>query len=358
MTTTIIVTLFSLATLAFVAIGGIASSKLTTGSTFFSIPQTNWLRSVAILTIMFSHFLPLVGLTYDDGLLSFTLNFGIIGVAIFFLLSGYSLMISKINKPNYLKGFIKKRLVRLYIPFLIVYLLDVIVMLIMGKTIVLKDILFIPLMSLPGTLNWYLKVQLGLYLVFYILARLLKNNNALVISTFAICIIYMIIGFFTGIAAHWYEGVFAFPFGMLIAQNKERVFYLLSKRYFIVSLASIIVFGCCLLPYFIWGGTLFEILFIFGVLQLIVCLCVKFAGSPRIKIFTYLGIISLELYLVHTVINNEFISALHLAEQGVLTGIIVFICFLFSSIILSGVVKKLNDYISGEILKTELLKKG
>ena len=56
MTTTIIVTLFSLATLAFVAIGGIASSKLTSESTFFSMEQTNWLRSIAILMIMFSHF--------------------------------------------------------------------------------------------------------------------------------------------------------------------------------------------------------------------------------------------------------------------------------------------------------------
>ncbi len=351
MTNTVIVTLFSLFVLAFIAIGGIASSKLTTESTFLSISQTNWLRSVAILTIMFSHFLPLVGLTYDDGILSFSLNLGIIGVAIFFLLSGYSLMISKIKKPNYLKGFIKKRLVRLYVPFLIVYILDVIVMLIMGKQIVLKDILFIPLMSLPGVLNWYLKVQLGLYIVFYILARLIKNNNFLITSTFAICIIYMIIGLFTGITAHWYEGVFAFPLGMLIAQNKECVFTFLSRRYIIALIASIVVFGCCFLPYYIFGGTLFEILFIFGFLQFVVCLCAKFAGAPRSKIFTYLGVISLELYLVHTVINSNFISIVHFEKQTTLIGIVVLLCFLLGSIVVSVIVKRLSDKTSSFLLK-------
>ncbi len=351
MPTTVIITLFSLAILAFIAIGGIASSKVTTESTFFSIEQTHWLRSIAILMIMFSHFLPLAGLTYGDGILSLCLDFGYLGVAVFFLLSGYSLMISKVNKPDYLKGFIKKRLIRLYVPFLIVCLLDVIVMLIMGNQIVLKDLLFIPLMSLPGTLNWYLKVQLGLYIVFYILARLIKKNNALIISTFAVCIVYMIIGYFTGITAHWYEGVFAFPLGMLIAQNKECVFAFLSRRYIISLIASVIVFGCCFFPYYVFGGTLFEILFIFGFLQFIVCLCAKFAGSPRSKIFTYLGVISLELYLVHTVINSNFISTIHLEKQSTLIGIVVLLCFLLGSIVVSVIVKKISDKTSSFLLK-------
>lgn len=109
-----IVTVCSLALLLFITLGGIVTSKKTEKDTFFSMNQTNWLRSIAILMIMFSHFYPLLGLTYDDGVFSLCLNFGYIGVAIFFLLSGYSLMISKMNKPNYLKGFLHKRILRLF----------------------------------------------------------------------------------------------------------------------------------------------------------------------------------------------------------------------------------------------------
>ena len=346
-----IVTVCSLALLLFIFIGGIVASKKTEKATFFSIDQTNWLRSVAILTIMFSHFLPLAGLTYGDGLLSFTLNFGIIGVAIFFLLSGYSLMISKINKPNYMTGFIKKRLVRLYIPFIIVFVLDVLVMLVMRKQITLKDVFFIPLMSLPGTLNWYLKVQLGLYIVFYVLARLAKNNNALVISTSVVCLVYMIIGYTTGITAHWYESVFAFPLGMLIAINKSRIFDMINRKYCFSLIISIFMLIVCIIPYYIYGGTLFEILFIFGCVQFVVFICAKTPGSPLLNMFTYLGSISLELYLVHTVINTHFISAIGLKDQSVLLGIVVLMCFVIGSVVASVFVKILGDRITKAIIK-------
>ena len=273
--------------------------------------------------IMFSHFYLLLGLSYADGIISLCLNFGYIGVAVFFLLSGYSLMISKINKPNYLKGFIKNRLLRLYVPFLIVYLIDVVIILIMGKEITLNDLLFIPLMSLPGTLNWYLKVQLGLYILFYILAKLIKNNNTLIISTFGVCLVYMIIGFSTGIAAHWYERIFASPLGVLLNSKKDSTFLILSKRYYISLPISIVLFLLFLAPYFLLGGTLLEIFFILGFLQLVVCICAKLAGKVSNMIFTFLGTISLELYLVHMLIIGHFLNANLLINVSFLFGIVV-----------------------------------
>ena len=242
----ILITSITLAIIAFVFFGGaISSKKLTTESTFFSMGQTNWLRSIAILMVMFSHYYPVLGLSYSDGIISFCLNFGYMGVAIFFLLYGYSIMISKINKPNYLKGFIPKRLLRLYVPFLIVFILDVLLMVVTGKGLKIEDLLFLPLMSLPGTLNWYLKIQLCLYILFYVLAKALKNNNVIVGTSFAICIIYMVVGYITGITDFWYETVFAFPLGMLIACKKDLLFSVFSRRYCVALPISIIVFIIC-----------------------------------------------------------------------------------------------------------------
>ena len=68
----ILITSITLAIIAVVFFGGaISSKKLTTESTFFSMGQTNWLRSIAILMVMFSHYYPVLGLSYSDGIISF-----------------------------------------------------------------------------------------------------------------------------------------------------------------------------------------------------------------------------------------------------------------------------------------------
>lgn len=332
----ILITSITLAIIAVVFFGGaISSKKLTTESTFFSMGQTNWLRSIAILMVMFSHYYPVLGLSYSDGIISFCLNFGYMGVAIFFLLSGYSIMISKINKPNYLKGFIPKRLLRLYVPFLIVFILDVLLMVVTGKGLKIEDLLFLPLMSLPGTLNWYLKIQLCLYILFYVLAKALKNNNVIVGTSFAICIIYMVVGYITGITDFWYETVFAFPLGMLIACKKDLLFSVFSRRYCVALPISIIVFIICFMPYYLKGGTILEILFILGFLQLIVCLCVRISGSVSSKLFTFLGALSLELYLVHIVLLKTIFSGKILSGSSLPVSVLLLVLFIISAILLS-----------------------
>lgn len=347
-----IIVICSIAILYFIALGGIITSRKTEKSTFFSMDQTNWLRSIAILMIMFSHYYRLIGLDYSDGILSLCFSFGFIGVAVFFILSGYSLMISKLNKPNYLKGFLKKRIIRLYIPFLIVYLLDVIIILIMGKELIWSDFIFMPFLSLPGTVNWYLKVQLGLYIIFYIVAKLVKKDTKIIIVTSCICFLYMIIGLFSGIDVHWYEGVFAFPLGMFVAKYKEAIFNFIYNKFILYFCFSTFVFVMCFVPFFVWGGSVFEILYIYGCVQFIACICCKVSGSPKNKAFTYLGVISLELYLVHTVLQNTIFKAIGIQNQTTVIGLVSFFAFVFFSIIISAIVKKANDRISNMLLKS------
>ena len=118
------VTLLSLAFLLIISIIGTPKSiKQLNSDVFFSVEQTNWLRGIAIIMVVLSHYYPLLGMTFSDGIISFSRNIGTVGVAIFFLLSGYATMISYSKKENYLNHYIPKRLLRLYVPFLIVFVL-------------------------------------------------------------------------------------------------------------------------------------------------------------------------------------------------------------------------------------------
>ena len=168
-----------------------------------------------------------------------------------------------------------------------------------------------------------------------LLLQFAKNNNVIVGTSFAICIIYMIVGYITGITDFWYETVFAFPLGMLIACKKDLLFSVFSRRYCVALPISIIVFIICFMPYYLKGGTILEILFILGFLQLIVCLCVRISGSVSSKLFTFLGALSLELYLVHIVLLKTIFSGKILSGSSLPVSVLLLVLFIISAILLS-----------------------
>ena len=132
---------------------------------------------------MYSHYYTILDLNGKiNGVLFQLLSCtGMYGVALFLLMSGYATVISKMNKANYLHRYIPKRLLRLYVPFIIVFIIMAILRMIHGEGLTLKNILLMPLMSLPDTINWYLKVQLALYIVFYLAARFIKNDKWVIV---------------------------------------------------------------------------------------------------------------------------------------------------------------------------------
>ncbi len=61
-------TLFSLALLALLSMKGIIKNARTfTDTDFLSVGQTDWMKGIAIVLIMYSHFYPRLGLTYSYG---------------------------------------------------------------------------------------------------------------------------------------------------------------------------------------------------------------------------------------------------------------------------------------------------
>lgn len=332
----IIILAFSLVLLLFLFLKGFVKEYNTIDvSTYFSKSQTDWLRGVAIVGIVYSHYILI------DASWSWNIRFlGIFGVAIFLFLSGYSAMFSLVNKPNYLKKYIPKRLVRLYIPFIIVYIIYSIVLLISGYQFTIWDFVKIPVMSLPGTLNWYLKVQLALYIVFYIIAKFSKKKKNIPLILLPICVIYMIIGMIVGLNFYWYESCFMFPLGMLFALYKEKIFALLNSKYIFKFVISFFIFVLSYSGVFIYGGVLYEIVFIIGFMQFLIMLCVRFKGNSKLSVL--LGTISIDLYLTHTMIP-AFVKLFYNDESNIVFYVVTLIIAFLASLLVSKISKMISS---------------
>ncbi len=334
------IVLISLLVLGIPILYGIIFSKkvkLANTDYFLSKQQTDSLRGIAIIMIMYSHYYPLIGVDYNKTpvIAQLLLSFGMIGVALFLFMSGYATMISKEKKTNYLKGYIPNRIYRLYIPFIFVFLFYVILIYSNGGQVTIQNILFVPLMSLPNTTNWYLKVQLALYILFFILTKFFKNSKRVIVISFICCFVYMIVGFLCKIDNFWYESCYMFPLGMAFALYRDNILSFLNKKYIVKIGLSFLVAGILYIPYYLYGGVLFEIGYLFGITQLIICLSAKLLCNSLF--LSFIGKISLELYLSHTLYLGILRPTLYVEEN-----IFSYMVFMILSIMLAYAVNKIS----------------
>ena len=255
---------------------------------------------------------------------------GVIFVGIFFFFSGYGLYTSLKTKQDYLKGFLRKRFVTILIPFYSCIAVFTIASCICGAKYEPLDLLgILSGWSLINNHMWYIVEIAILYLVFFIVYRLIKNRTAATI-VMTIFVIGMIGGslylghgkdfscsyWFMG--EWWYNSTFLFIIGIIVSKHSEFITKIVRKVYFIL----LPVFG--ILTVFFYKKTIyalhtysywseipgvdpayddklrclvvqlpFIICFVFFVL--LIMLKVRF-GNPVLK---FLGSISLELYLIH-----------------------------------------------------------
>ena len=262
---------------------------------------------------------------------------GVIFVGIFFFFSGYGLYTSLKTKENYLKGFLKKRLITILIPFYSCIAVFTVASCICGaKYKPLELLSILSGWSLINTHMWYIVEIAILYLAFFIIYRLIKNRTiaTVVMSIFVILMmagsLYLCHGedfscsyWFMG--EWWFNSTFLFIIGIIVSKHSELLTKIARKAYIVL----VPVFGVltvlfykqtiyALHTYSYWSEIpgvdpaykdklrclVFQLPFIicFVTFVLLVMLKVRF-GNPVLK---FLGAISLELYLIH----NLFLTGL------------------------------------------------
>lgn len=145
-------------------------------------------------------------------------NMGFWSVALFFFLSGYALMYSYDHKKNYLKPFVKQKILPLGIIYLLSTALYITYSLINGESFNFTNELKGLLLGYDVHSLWYLQATIYLYLLFYIsYRRKTKFCNAILIAGIISYIVYCIL---IDSSIVYYATILNFPLG--IAWNKKR----------------------------------------------------------------------------------------------------------------------------------------
>ena len=107
---------------------GVKAYGRSTSPDFFSLQQTKNIQGVACIAVILHHLVQQVSGygVIDKGPITIFNDIGIFITAIFFFISGYGLMTSYLNKPDYLDRFLLKRLPTVLIPFWFINILGVI----------------------------------------------------------------------------------------------------------------------------------------------------------------------------------------------------------------------------------------
>ena len=148
-------------------------------------------------------------------------------VTTFLFYSGYGIMESiKKRGASYVEKLPLKRVVPLWIKFMIAVCIYAIIMISFGKTLTVPTFVRALLTwDSIGNSNWYVTAILGLYLISYISFRIFgkKNIDIAIAITFILTFIFFVVLFyFRGFESSWtYNTLFCFPAGVLFSRYKD-----------------------------------------------------------------------------------------------------------------------------------------
>lgn len=261
--------------------------------------RTDALRGVLALGIIFVH----IGQYCSGGwLLAQMERLGNLLVAGFFFLSGFSLQKQHMANQNYRKGFLRKRVLGVVLPYLAVTavywsyynllgcgygLMDILKMFGQGKPIV--------------SFSWYIPAILTFYLAFWALMGICRQNQiAMVLGGGAWFALYMALCLLLGFGQWWYISAFPAVLGMAWAVYQKPIEKCLQKRYWLVLVLLLAAFAGVT----VWENRLSmgavnltlkclaSALFVAGLVVLLYRLRL---GNPVLR---SLGRMSMELYLM------------------------------------------------------------
>ena len=274
---------------------------------------TTAIKGFSILTVVWAH----SGARLSVGGIQFIAG---IGVALFLMCSGYGLEVS--YEKNGLKGFWRKRLLGVCLPFWVVELVG---MLAIGSTFSIKTYLLDFCFLRPATAyGWFMCYIVICYLIFYAVKKLVKDSRTQTLVLFGAFAIWFVLEsiFFANPDMPFLRArqMLSFPAGVLLAVNKEQIEQTLTKTKNILVLTGGTV---CLLFMAITQLNVVKSMpyIVSNAMALLTCLPMaigimafgkSFGGLFENKMFLAMGTISYEVYLIHAYtlnfIENSYIS--------------------------------------------------
>ena len=258
--------------------------------------------------------------------LDFFINIGFPVVAVFLFCSGLGLYRSLHSKPDYLKGFFRKRVLRIVIAFYLSEWIYTAVRLLMGEKMNWVRILwYLSGLHMANTYSWYVIVIPFFYLAFWAAFRICRKHEGLAIFwVFVFTLAYTVLGAFIDHqndwwmrGEWWYNSIILFPLGLLFGRFEKPVTRFFRKGYWIcLLLAAAAVVLLYLQSDFLvnrrWGyyregmrmkvpfrlysaGSQWLVCIAFTAFCFLLMMKVRFGN----RALAWLGAMSLEVYLMH-----------------------------------------------------------
>lgn len=288
---------------------------------------TGSLRGIAIIAIVFSHIMQaepslvdsIVGRKYAYMIV---FSWGGIGVAIFFLLSGYGCFLSISRSENTINWLIR-HVVKCLLYFLSCFIFVVLVRIfVLGEDLDNKECLWsFFALKLPGTSSWYFKIQLLFYLLLTISDRI-KKNQCVIVTVFVL--IYAAVASNCGLPDYWWKTSMCYAAGCILARYKD-IFTLYAKKVWV--LLAVIGVGSAS---FVYTKIDFHYILIPQLAAyVLIAVCIIFVwnwmGGKNV-VFEKLGKCSLAMYLVHIgVVDTVYALQYNTNSKTIIfVGLIVF----------------------------------
>ena len=299
---------------------------------------TTAIKGFSILTVVWAH----SGARLSVGGIQFIAG---IGVALFLMCSGYGLEIS--YEKNGLKGFWKKRLLGVCLPFWTVELVGLFATDTFSIKAYLLDFCFLK----PATsYGWFMGYIVICYLIFYAVKKLVEDSRMQMLVLFGVFSIWFVLEsvFFANPDMPFLRArqMLSFPVGVLLALNKDKIEQTLTKAKNILILTG----GgtVCLLFMAVTQLNVVKNLpyLVSNAMALLTCLPMaigimvfgkSFSELFENKLLALIGMISYEIYLVHAftlgIVKPSTISVF----------VFVVVTYIFAYILHIGIRKVKND---------------
>lgn len=316
-----------------------------------SIPQTQAIKGIFVITIFFSHFCSYVDFNtwYDVPMQKYCSFLGQLMVAPFLFYSGYGIFESiKKKGGNYVKTFPKERILKTLLHFDFAILLFLIFDLIIGRSFSTSEFLLsLVAWKSIGNSNWFIFAILCAYLFAYIGLLFFKVNlkRALFLIT-ALSLAYILVISHLK-SNYWVDTMLAFPLGCFFSLYKENFEKMISKHF-----VSIVAGIFCILVLLFAKSGIVPSKFVNSQIALIAFSFAIIFISLHIrlnsKILNWFGSQVFGIYLLQRLPMNYF-SSLHLNENNIYLFFAV--CF-FCTLVLSVLFTKWNKFFDNTFLKS------
>ena len=319
----------------------ILSCKKQDKKDILSKDTTDAIKGFLVIYVAIHHYVQKI---FNPELLN-PLNYvGFLCVSFFFLMSGYGLTLSYYKHEN-LKGFFKKRFLRLYFPFVVSnILIGVLDNITIKSGYSIKDILItsFTLRTIDGSVMlWYIFVQILMYIFFYISFTILKNKNSKILCVIIFTLVYIFIAKYLGQGAWRYNTCLCFSVGVIIAAYKDNLKNVFEK-YSIGIIGILFTVFLASWHLAIKGVYSYYVTFICAIIFALLLVAITYKINFKSKIYNYIGNISYEFYIIQLPVIEMI---LNLIGNNILGIYLV----LLTTVSISIITNKTANYINCKI---------